>query len=154
MSLQHAIKFGKQLNSFKSKSEAEKYFQEYNEHYLHKIHELALKYQIELNNQPESIKVLEKWYFDLIDQDFKRFPINIQEFEICMAMYFLHVAVTNNPEAEYLVSEYPFVKGKYEFGVKLGLLTYNLARCTDHYKTPSNKRQQALYKAYKQYFKK
>jgi len=152
MSLKHAIEFSKELNSFKSLKDAQKYFERYNEHYLSKIIELSKKYNKDLNNTPESLKIIESWYFDLYEQDFKDFPINIIEFEKCMAIYFLNVAVKNNRDVVYKVSEYTFVKGKYEFGVEYNSLTYNSIRFKEYFKTPNNKKRQSLFKKYKKYF--
>lgn len=46
---------------------------------------------------PDSLKKLEKWFFELFENvSFRNIGTNQSEFETCMAMYFGEVAVKNN----------------------------------------------------------
>jgi hypothetical protein len=69
-----------------------------------------------------------------------------------MASYFCEVVVRNCRDAKWEVREFSFESGKFEIGVERGLLHLMLARFTDHYKQPNNKRRQKIYKMYEQRF--
>ena len=101
---------------------------------------------------PESLKSLEKWYFELWDtQSFSAVGVERAEFEKCMAMYFGEVMVRNVPEFKWVVDEYAFQPGKYEMGVQKPLSTIMLGRFTDLYSRRNNKRRQSVWREYKQY---
>jgi hypothetical protein len=69
-----------------------------------------------------------------------------------MASYFGEVVVRSRPDARWEVREFAFEHGKFEIGVRRGLLHMMLTRFADHYKQPSNKRRQKIFKMYEQRF--
>jgi hypothetical protein len=146
--------FGRKLPAFNSKSQAENVLFSFRDIRLERIQEFAARsLTISADYSPESIKVLEKWYFDLFENgNFKSLGTNREEFEECMAMYFGEVMVRNIPESAWVVEEFVFTKDRYEIGVRTGNLTIMLSRFTDHFNTPNNKRRQSLWRKYKQYW--
>ena len=102
---------------------------------------------------PESLKNLERWYFELMETNgFKALGVSREDFECCMASYFCELAVRNCPEAKWEVQEFAFESGKFEIGVQRGLFHLMLNRFTDHYKKPNNKRQQKIFRMYEESF--
>lgn len=101
---------------------------------------------------PESLKSLEKWYFELWEtKSFSALGTERAEFERWMAMYFGEVMVRNAPDFEWVVEEYSFAQGKYSIGVRKPLLAIMLGRYTDLYARRSNKRKQSVWREYRQY---
>ena len=57
----------------------------------------------------ESLKKLEKWYFDLYEkQSFGQVGLTQEEFESMMSVYWGEVVIKNNEDAKWVVMEYPF----------------------------------------------
>ncbi|TDK61830.1 hypothetical protein E2K98_13045 [Bacillus salipaludis] len=70
-----------------------------------------------------------------------------------MAIYFGELVVLNNKDAIWEVEEYPFVPERYTFGVRKGLGSMSLGNWfIDHFKEPSNKRRNSLFRRYNHYF--
>jgi hypothetical protein len=66
-----------------------------------------------------------------------------------LAIYFGGVVVQNNKNAKWEVEEYPFVPGKYTFGVTKGFGSMSLGNgFIDQYKEPSNKGRNSLFRRY------
>jgi len=105
------------------------------------------------NDTPESLKQMEAWYFQLVESDgFRLVGVTREEFEKCMATYFCHVAVVNCPEAEWYVAEFAFEPGKYEIGVKRGLVHQMRGSFTDHFAKGANRRRTAIYREFQRYY--
>ncbi len=101
---------------------------------------------------PESLKSLEKWYFELWDaQSFWDVGLARSEFETAMAMYYGEVFVRNSTGFEWIVTEFAFQLGKYELGVKKDLVTVMLSRFTDLFAHPNNKKRQSVWTEYQKY---
>jgi len=145
--------FGEKLPRFSSQEEAERALLAFRDAKLHKIHKLASTLpDFALDCLPESLKAMERVYFRLHESNsFEEIKSTREEFEECMAMYFGEVFVRNIPNSKWVVKEFPFEKGKYEIGVQKGLSTVMLRRFTDHFKTPNNKRQESIWRRFKQY---
>lgn len=152
--LQVAKLFGKKLPAFSNQAEAETYLFKLRDEQLKRIAALALSSpRFVADYAPESLKNLEIWYFELVDNDgFDSLGISREEFEKCMASYFCELAVRNCSDAKWEVREFAFESGKFEIGVQRGLLHLMLGRFTDHYKQPNNKRRQKIYKMYSERF--
>lgn len=152
--LQFAKDFGQRLPAFGSQAEAEAYLFGQRDERLRRLCKLALvSNDFIADFSPASLKNLESWYFALCDSDgFGQCGIAREELECCMASYFCEVAVRNCPNAKWIVQEFAFEQGKYEIGIKRGLLHWMRNRFTDHYKQPNNKRRQKIYKSYAQMF--
>jgi hypothetical protein len=97
---------------------------------------------------------LEKWYFELYEKNkFDKLGLDRNEFEKAMAIYFGEVVVRNNKEAKWEVEEYPFVPGKFDFGVRKGMGSMSLGNgFIDHYEEPNNKSRNSLFRRYNQHF--
>jgi len=152
--LQVAKKFGKRLPSFAGQEEAEEELCKQRDQRLEHLTQLAkLSGVFTPDYTPNSLKNLEKWYFNLWESDgFKLVGISREDFECCMASYFCAVAVRSCPDAKWEVRAYGFERGKYEIGVQRGSSHLMLSRFTDHCKQAGNKRQQKLYEMYQEWF--
>ncbi len=153
--LQVARLFGQKLPTFKSQAEAEGHLFAQRDARLSRM--VALSEQsggvFSSDFSPDSLKGLEQWYFALWEADgFGSLGLSREELERCMAIYFCEVAVRNCPQAHWIVQEYAFEPGKYELGVKRGLVSLMRSRFTDHYKQPNNKRRQKIYREYRAHF--
>ncbi|HOX60209.1 MAG TPA: hypothetical protein PLC99_25310 [Verrucomicrobiota bacterium] len=147
--------FGQRLPAFPTKAEAEAHLFSQRDERLRHIIELAPHSAgvFAADFTPNSLKGLESWYFILRESDsFGSLGITCEEFERCMAMYYCETAVRNNPDAQWVVQEYAFERGKYEMGVAKGGTYYMRMRFTDHYKQPNNKRRQKIFRDYQQYY--
>lgn len=152
--LEIALSYGEQLPSFDSISAAKAFYFQYRDRHLDLLAEISKGHtQFNMDYSTKSLKSLEKWYFDLFENDsFQNYGLDRPTFEVCLAMYFCEVVVRNSSDAKWIVSEFAFIGGKYELGVKKGLMSYMLSRCTDHFKESNNRRKQLLYRTYKHYF--
>ena len=84
---------------------------------------------------------------------FGKFGLSQEEFEQIMSFYWGEVVVKNNEDAKWVVEEYPFAKGKYEFLVNKGLLSMAIGNSfRDLYKRQDNKRRNLLFREYNKYF--
>jgi hypothetical protein len=145
--------FGKKLPSFASQTDAERELYAFRDARLQKLSQVASATEdFELTWTPESLKGIEAWYFELWENNaFEVIGSTREEFEECMAMYFGEVFVRNVSGAKWIVEEYAFESGKYEIGVQKDAIAIMLRRETDHFKTPNNKRRQALWRQYRKY---
>ncbi len=152
--LQVAKLFGQKLPTFTSQATAEAELHRERDERLQRISELAVTSgTFAADYTPESLKTLEKWYFELWESEgFRHLSIQRDEFERCMAIYFCEVAVQNCPDTKWEVREYAFEQGKYEIGVQRGPMHYMRSRFKDHYKEANNKRRQKMYREYQQLF--
>ena len=156
LGLKAAFRYGEKLTAFKSMEEAEKYFFTYKDKLLGKFEKKCAQYNFFTPDYSvESLKKLEKIYFDLYDAgSFRKTGLSREEFESAMSIYFGEVVVRNNDEAKFEVREFPFAQGKYEFYISKGLLSVAIAdRFHDLYKQPSNVRKNHMYREYNRYFK-
>jgi hypothetical protein len=69
-----------------------------------------------------------------------------------LATYFGEVVIRNVPGSAWIVEEFAFAKGKYEFGVQKGLGTVMLGGFQDLFKWPHNKKRESIFRMYKQLF--
>jgi hypothetical protein len=97
---------------------------------------------------PESLKELERWYFELNDgPGVRSLGTSEETFERAMAMYLGEVLVRNVPEFEWLVTEFAFEQGRYEIGVRRPLFALMLSRQTFPARE-RNKRAQSMWRTY------
>lgn len=138
--------------------EAEEYFYAYKDHLSNKL-KLICKNHLYFvpDYSVESLKVLEKWYFDLYENNaFDILGVDQHEFEDMMSIYFGEVVIKNNNDAKWEVIKYPFVfaQEKYEFMITKNLLSRSIEKsCRDWYAEPSNKRHNLLFRTYNRFFK-
>jgi hypothetical protein len=150
-----ALMYGDLLPSFRNQQRAEKYFYSYIEKHLKLLGKLSKKTkEFDMDYTPESLKRIELWYFQLyLGKKFAEISANRQKFERCINVYFGEVVVRNIQGASWVVEEYSFMPGKYEFGVNKDNLTISLIRWFSNlHKYPNNKRKQSIYRRYKKYF--
>lgn len=154
--LKVAIQYGEQLHKFEDIKEAEMFFMKFKEELLIQLEVVSQESNIfTADYKVESLKTLEKWYFELYEKDeFSKLGLVRNEFEKIMAVYFGEVVLRNNKKAEWEVEEFPFVPGRFTFGVKKGLGSMSLDNgFIDHYKEPNNKRRNSIFRLYNHYFK-
>ncbi|WP_423410357.1 hypothetical protein AABM38_10695 [Heyndrickxia sp. MSNUG] len=153
--LKVAIEYGKKLRQFEDIIEAETFFINYKAELLKQLEFVSRDFGIfKADYKVESLKSLEKWYFELYEKnEFIKVGLDRNEFEIVMAIYFGEVVVQNKKDAKWEVEEYPFVPVSYTFGVNEGMGRISLdSGFTDHYKEPSNKRRNSLFRRYNHLF--
>ena len=156
-SLNTAIKYGKTLREFSDKSEAEDYFISYKDDLLSRLKVISAQASAFFPDYTvESLKKLEKWYFDLYErQVFDQVGVTQEEFESMMSVYWGEVVIKNNEDAKWVVMEYPFSQKKYEFLVNKGLCSVSVVnKFHDLYSRQSNKRRTLLFREYNRYFAK
>lgn len=154
--LKAALKYGEKLPKFKSMAEAEKYFFARKDKLLDKFEKKCEQYSFFTPDYSvESLKTLEKTYFDLYEAgSFRETGLSRDEFERAMSVYFGEVVVRNNDGAKFEVREFPFAQGKYEFYISKGLLSVAIAdRFRDLYQQPGNVRKNHMFREYNRYFK-
>jgi hypothetical protein len=101
---------------------------------------------------PESLKTLERWYFDVRERGaFAKDGLSRETFERCMAMYFGEVIVKNHPAFRWVVREFPFVPGTYEIGVERGTLAVMLTRLGGVHTRPNNKKRESIWREYRRW---
>ena len=106
------------------------------------------------NYTVDSLKALEKWYFELWEKDnFASITVSQGTFERMMALYFNEVVVRNKEGAKWTVTEYPFLRGRYELGIECRLMSmmgsgHFINLCTKE----GNKRRNFMYREYKRYY--
>jgi hypothetical protein len=101
---------------------------------------------------PESLKILERWYFELHERAaFGEIGLNRETFERCIAMYFGEVIVKNHAEFKWAVREFAFEPGRYEIGVVRGTLAVMLTRFSDVHARPSNKKRESIWREYRRW---
>ena len=109
-SLNIAVKYGETLREFCDQSEAEDYYISYKDNLLNRLKAISTQSSTFFPDYTvESLKRLEKWYFDLYEkQSFGQVGLTQEEFESMMAVYWGEVIIKNNEDAEWVVEEYPF----------------------------------------------
>ena len=154
-SLDKTIKYSDILREFCDISEAEDFFISYKDHLLNRLKAIGSQGAVFFPDYTvESLKKLEKWYFDLHEKNaFGQIGSAQEEFEIIMSVYWGAVVIKNNRDAKWVVEEYPFSQGKYEFFVNKGLCSVSIIDTFhDLYKKQNNKRKNLLFREYNKYF--
>ncbi len=154
-SLNIAIKYGEALREFSDKTEAEDYFISYKDNLLNRLKAISTQTSAFFPDYTiESLKKLEKWYFDLYEkQSFDQAGLTQEEFEGMMSVYWGEVIIKNNEDAKWVVAEYPFSQKKYEFLVNKGLCSVSVVnKFHDLCNKQSNKRRTLLFREYNRYF--
>ena len=153
--LETALKYGEKLDSFEDAAQAEQYFFSNRDEVEAAFIDLSKKGNefFTADYSADSLKGLEKWYFDLFDNNkFQALGIEKEDFEVMMGFYWSEVFIKNNDGAEWIVESYPFAKGKYELMVNKGLMSMNSQRMFVGLDSmPGNKRRNFMSRTYKQY---
>jgi len=99
---------------------------------------------------PESLKNLERWYFEILDAGaFPTFSLSQDDFEKCVASYFGEVLVRHSPPFEWFVEEFVFDPGRYEIGIRRPLLALMLTGRKAPEPRERNRRMQSLWREYR-----
>ena len=145
--------FGQTLQSFSTLAEAEKDLTVFRDDRLRKLENLSERSpSFSADYSRQSLKTIEKWYFDLYESTaFEKIGTSREEFEECLAIYFGAVFVRNVPDAAWIIEEFAFEKGKFEIGVRKGLMTIMCSRFTNHFETRDNKRKESIWRMFNKY---
>jgi hypothetical protein len=104
----------------------------------------------------ESLRALEAFYFALHARGaaaFARAGTTRKRFEDAMAMYVGSVATKHVRGARWIIEAYAFVPGGYEIGIAVAANRIMIGgMCGDFHKTPPNKRRDALYRQFRDFF--
>jgi hypothetical protein len=103
--------------------------------------------------QPDSLKSLERWYFELVDRrGFSALGVSREEFERCIGVYLGEVLVRNSSSPfSWFVREFAFSPGRYELGVQRPKLAVMLSGPMVPEPLERNRRQESLWRRYKRY---
>ena len=103
--LNTAIQYGESLEEFNNKIEAENYFMSYKNHLLERLKIISKQTNdFFLNYTEESLKEIEKWYFDLYEkQAFDKIGSSLEEFESILSIYWGAVIVENKDDTKWVI---------------------------------------------------
>ncbi len=143
----------------KTKEEAEKYYFSYRDNVLKSIAKLAKKHpEYQLDFSPESLKDLEKLYFDLLEKNtyskYELLGLTLNRMEQILAIYYGEVFVKNTTFI-WVAQPFGYVDNKYYLGIQSANkgMTIECISFSNHHKTMDNKRKQYLYREYMKYSK-
>ena len=101
---------------------------------------------------PESLKKLEGLYYEYYEeQKFNQEIITIEDFEICMSVYFGNVMVNNIESLEWVAEKHFLTDNAYYLAIKNNSMSMRIGRSKDYYNTPNNKRKQSLLREFKKF---
>ena len=153
--LKLAVKIGMSRRKFLNRESAENHFDNLKKDVYELIEWLRKEYPNEcLDYSPESLKSIEKIYFDYSDKNkFREESITKDEFEILLAIYYGNVYVVNE-KANWTIVEDVFIRdNRFYLAIKSinEFITIDCTKWGNHEKRPSNKRRQMIYREYKKY---
>jgi hypothetical protein len=142
--------FGAELPAFRDLAEAERALVRQRDELLRTLDELSRhSATFRADGSAESLKDLERWYFDLLEgAGFRSIGIDQETFERAIAMYLGQVLVRNVPSFEWFVTEFAFGPGRYQIGVRRPRLA---VMCNRMPPAPRerNKRGQSIWRKYR-----
>lgn len=150
-----ALKYSQDLIAFRDSKEAEDFFFTYRTSLLEELEKISAGSGVFTPDYSvDSLDPLEKWYFYLYENEsFSRIGETKEAFEKMMEIYFGEIAVRNSEEANWIVREFPFFKGKYELLVKKGLMSMSIVgKYQNLQSVQGNKRKNLMLREYKKYF--
>ena len=148
-----ADEYGRQLPAFDTLEQARTALFDWRDQALRTLVEAAERSaSFPPDYRPESLKALERWYFELFEgPGFESIGMTRADFECCLAIYFGEVLVRHQPPFEWVVEPFAFDPSKYELGVSRPLTTLMLGRFKDLHARANNKRRQSLWRRYLEY---
>lgn len=151
--LKLAVKIGLSRKEFLNREHADNYFENLKKEIFELVEQLQKEYPNEiLDFSPESLKSIEKIYFDYFDNHkFGEESLTKDEFEVLLAIYNGNVYVTNK-KANWIIQEDVFVKdNRFYLAIKSinDFITIDCTKWGDHEKRPGNKRREMIYREYK-----
>lgn len=146
-----ATKNAYSLRKFESKEEAEAFLFTERDELKAKIESFSENYRLHLDYTPESLKRLEKWYFDVCEvRGFPDIGISQELFEFCMGVYLGFVFTMNDSEFIWMAYESPFVPERYQLAITKRLYTRTIGPMSHLHKLSENKRRQSIFRDYTQ----
>jgi hypothetical protein len=144
-----AEQFGSTLPTFRDLAEAERVLYARRDELLRELVAVAPRSSsFQPDFSPESLKGLERWYFELEDgAGFGVIGADEETFERAMAMYLGEVLVRNASTFEWFVTEFAFEQGRYEIGVRAPLFALMLSR-QRFPPRERNRRQESMWRMY------
>ena len=150
--LKVALQHADSLPSFPSLDEAKRVLFQLRDDLRDRIQQLSNRCNVPLDFSPDSLKALEKWYFDLCRSDgFGQLGVTQEEFERCMGFYNGFVHTENDPRFKWIVKESPFMAGRFEIGVTKERFIRMVGRVSHLQQLKNNKRMQSMFREYKKY---
>lgn len=133
--LEQAERFGRSLPEFSTFAEARTTLFGIRDECLGTMQEMSSRQNIfSADYSVLSLQQLDDLYEVLYRTDsFVDFCDGRERFEQCMAMYFGEV-LARRKEAEWVVEEFAFLRGRYQIGVRINTRTQMLRSFTDYYK--------------------
>jgi hypothetical protein len=109
--------------------------------------------QAGLDFSVDSLLRLERWYFERAGSQAQP-PADPQQLAEGCAFYFGEVVTRTVPGATWIVSEFPFERGRFEIGVRQAERGVTMMLSSFHRKLnhPLNKKRDALWRTYHHYF--
>jgi hypothetical protein len=150
--LRAARQFGENLPIFRDQAEAERALASRRDELLQMLTDWSRRSTVfRFDLSPESLRGLERWYFQLEDgPGFRSIDTDQETFERAVAMYLGAVFVQNAvPPFEWFVQEFAFEAGRYEIGVRQGLFAMMLSR--QSMRREGNQRQESLWRMFVRY---
>jgi hypothetical protein len=150
--LRAAREFGENLPIFHDQAEAERVLTSRRDELLQMLADWSSRSTVfRFDLSPESLKDLERWYFQLEDDPgFGSIHSDQETFERAIAMYLGAVFVQHAvPPFEWFVQEFAFEPGRYEIGVRQGLFAMMLSR--QSMRREHNQRQESLWRLFARY---
>jgi hypothetical protein len=149
--LHAARQFAQELPTFRDLAAAERALFSRRDELLRLLRDWSARSTVfEADGSAESLKGLERWYFDVLDgPGFTSIGTDQDTFGSAVAMYLGEVFVDATPPFEWFVTEFAFEAGRYEIGVRRGYLHVMLSR--QGFSRVGNKRQESLWRTYLKY---
>jgi hypothetical protein len=139
------------LPAFKSSADAERVLIERKNQRLRLLRELATRTgRFVADATPDSLKVLESWYFEVLDTDSAGVGVTKAELDEAVGTYVGEVLV-ETAGFEWIVAEDAFVRGHYGIGVRRGLLSVMLTEGVTPDPLARNRRKQSLFRMYRKW---
>ena len=151
--LNAARSFAKRLPAFRTLAEAERELFFRRDRLLDDLARAASTCPtIRLDRSPESLKDLERWYFELLrGQGFESIRLSRDIFEQSISMYLGTVFVANRSLFKWIVNEYAFGTGRYEIGVASPQLSLMLTVGRDLEAVPKNAKHNSLWELFSRF---
>ena len=150
--LEAARHHGSALPQFKSRDEAQRVLYEQRDRELYALRTAAEQSETFVcDYTSESLKGLERWYFSLVESnEFAAVGMARQAMEQAISFYFGQVFVTV-AGFQWVVEEFVFVPGRFQIGVRRGLVTIMVTLPSDIAARPGNKRRESMWREFRKW---
>lgn len=150
--LKAAFDYGAQLPEFENYEEAQQFYFGIRDRYLRMLTEISGRMTFNMDYSPESLKSLEKLYFQLHERNlFEDTGTSRETFECCMGFYYGEVVVRNCAGVRWEVRPFGFTPNKFELMVRSEKRAEGVGCRRDFFRVPKNRKQQQLWKNFEQW---